>query len=334
MELYLETFGISQLVKDVVATIRPLVDKNANILIVNCPEDIGTIHADLTKVRQSLFNLLSNASKFSEGGTIELTVSRHLKNDQNWINFQVTDTGIGMTPEQMGKLFQAFTQADASTTRKYGGTGLGLAITKKFCQMMGGDINVESELGKGSTFTIQLPTQVRKLKVEQSAKNSAGANAESPPPPKNTILVIDDDAIVHDLMQHFLSKEGFEVKTAISGQEGLRLAKELHPDAITLDVTMPGIDGWTVLGALKADPELANIPVVMVTMVGEQNLGYALGASDYLLKPIERDRLRTVLQKYHSDQNATKISSDRQVLLKEVHDFLSEAISRQRNSRQ
>jgi CheY-like chemotaxis protein len=305
MELYLESFDTNTLIEDVVATITPLVEKNRNTLKVNLLANLGTMHSDLTKLRQSLFNLLSNASKFTENGTITLTVISYTQEGKDWISFQVSDTGIGMTPQQIAKLFQAFTQADASTTRKYGGTGLGLAITKKFCQMMGGDINVESELNKGSTFTIQLPIYVEKsIKVEPSEKYDEQSHCSG----KNkTILVIDDDPTIHDLIKRFLSKQGFEVQTASSGQEGIRLAKEIEPEAITLDVMMPGMDGWTVLAALKADPQVAHIPVIMMTIVDNQNLGYALGATDYLLKPINRQQLVAVLDKYQSDQLSNSI---------------------------
>ena len=166
MELYLETFEVSGLIQDVVSTVQPLVEKNANILEVHRADDLGTMHADLTKVRQGLFNLLSNASKFTEGGTITLDVVRETVDGADWVTFSVSDTGIGMRPEQMGKLFQAFSQADASTTRRYGGTGLGLVITRRFCQMMGGDITVESELGVGTTFTVRLPAEVVEHKAE------------------------------------------------------------------------------------------------------------------------------------------------------------------------
>lgn len=305
MELYLENFEIATLVNDVVATINPLVAKNSNNLTINCAENLGIMHADLTKVRQSLFNLLSNASKFTENGTITLTVSRQNIDEKDWIQFQVSDTGIGMTPEQMGRLFQAFTQADASTTRKYGGTGLGLAITKKFCQMMGGDIMVESISGKGSTFTVQLPLKVQKLTKVETPEHPQG---DSPANNKqNTILVIDDDPTIHDLMKRFLTKQGFQVRTANSGLEGLRLARELQPEAITLDVMMPGMDGWAVLAALKADPETAHIPAIVMTIVDDQNLGYALGAADYILKPINRNQLMSVLQKYGSSQSSNSI---------------------------
>ena len=157
MDLYYETFEVAPMIQDVVATITPLVKKNANALEVHCADDLGPMRADLTKVRQTLFNLLSNASKFTEHGTITLAVTRETGAGGGWVTFRVRDSGIGMTPEQMEKLFQEFSQADASTTRKYGGTGLGLAISRKFCQLMGGDITVASALGQGSTFTITLP---------------------------------------------------------------------------------------------------------------------------------------------------------------------------------
>jgi PAS domain S-box-containing protein len=328
MELYLETFDIADITEDVVTTIQPLVEKNSNILNVQYANDIGSMQADLTKVRQSLFNLLSNACKFTKQGTITLTVSRRggiedtgtrgrgdtekflelstsSLNTQDWITFRVTDSGIGMTNEQMSKLFEAFTQADASTTRQYGGTGLGLAITKKLCQMMGGDVTVESEVGKGSTFTIQLPAKVSDPKTQPT--QLLPLKSELLQVGAKTILVIDDDPTVHDLMQRFLTKEGFQVASALNGEEGLALARKLQPDAITLDVMMPSMDGWAVLSGLKVDPELANIPVIMLTIVDNKNMGYALGASDYLTKPIDRDRLSAILKKHKCDRSSFPI---------------------------
>lgn len=306
MDLYLETFDTAELIEDIIATVQPLVTKNGNTLKTHFPQDAGSMYADITKIRQNLLNLLSNANKFTDRGTLTLTVTRYENKGEGWIRFQVSDNGIGMTFEQQSKLFQPFTQADPSTTRKYGGTGLGLAIAKKTCEMMGGDITVKSQPGQGSTFTIELPIQVKQPETEEPLQVSADS-ALPLSPEASTVLVIDDDPTVHDLMQRFLKKEGFYVKSATSGQEGIRLAKQLSPAAITLDVMMPGMDGWSVLQALKADPSLANIPVVMLSMAGDRSLGYALGADDYLVKPIDRKRMMMVLRKYQSDPSAGSI---------------------------
>ncbi|MCC0177361.1 response regulator [Waterburya agarophytonicola K14] len=311
MELYLENFKIKSLIDETVSTIRPLIEKNQNTLETNLAESLDVMHADLTKVRQSLFNLLSNASKFTKKGKISLDVSLRIIKTQQFIVFKVKDTGIGMNQAQMNKLFQAFTQADASTTRKYGGTGLGLAITKKFCQMMGGDIKVESEIGIGSTFIIYLPVRVvdsSKSKPNNSSDTlTSKMGEEEQLNKKNTILVIDDDPTIHDLLKRFLSKKGFNVKTAKSGTEGIELAKKLKPEAITLDVMMPGMDGWSVLTSLKAHHQTADIPVIMMTMVDDQNLGYALGATEYLLKPIDSKKLETILDKFKPAFNTNSI---------------------------
>jgi CheY-like chemotaxis protein len=256
------------------------------------------MRADLTKVRQSLVNLLSNACKFTTQGTITLAVTRETADGAAWVTFRVSDTGTGMTPEQMGKLFQAFSQAEASTTRQYGGTGLGLAITRHFCRMMGGDITVGSAMGQGSTFTIRLPAEVVDPKAA-AAPRAEATTASAVPAGAPTVLVIDDDPTVHDLMQRFLRKEGWRIQAAISGEEGLRLAKTLRPAVITLDVMMPGMDGWAVLTALKTDPDVADIPVIMLTIVDDKIMGYALGVADYLTKPVDWERLAALWQKYH-----------------------------------
>jgi GAF domain-containing protein/DNA-binding response OmpR family regulator len=310
MELYLESFDVAALVRDIAAVIQPLAAKNANRLEVGCPDEVGTMRADLTKVRQALFNLLSNACKFTDRGTISLVVAREATDGQDWMVFSVTDTGIGMTPEQLTRLFEAFSQADAATTRKYGGTGLGLALSRRLCRMMGGDVTVESESERGSTFTIRLPARVAEAAEEPVAPAPL---ADHGPPGVGTVLVIDDEPAVRDLMQRFLSKEGFRVVAAASGEEGLRWARELRPDAITLDVMMPGMDGWAVLSALKADPEVAEIPVIMLTIVDDRNLGYALGASDYLTKPIDRERLVTVLKQHRRDRPVLVVDDDAEV---------------------
>jgi signal transduction histidine kinase/DNA-binding response OmpR family regulator len=306
MDLFLETFDVPSMIREAVTTIQPLVEKNRNTLTVHCADELGTIRADLTKVRQALFNLLSNACKFTQQGTITLEVAREAVDGVAWIRFRVTDTGIGMTPEQMGRLFQAFAQADVSTTRQYGGTGLGLAITRHFCQMMGGDITVESVTGRGATFTIRLPAEVVDPKAAallRAEPTQADVLLEGTP----TVLVIDDDPTVHDLMQRFLRREGLRMATAATGEEGLRLARELRPVAITLDVMMPGMDGWAVLTALKADPNVADIPVIMLTIVDDKTMGYALGAAEYLTKPINWDRLVALLRKYDCAQPPCRV---------------------------
>jgi CheY-like chemotaxis protein len=204
-----------------------------------------------------------------------------------------------MTPEQMEKLFAAFTQADASMTRRFGGTGLGLVISRQFCRMMGGDITVASELGRGATFTAVLPAVVVDKKQEPGPEQESGEQTyPEPPPGASVVLVIDDDTRVHDMLRRSLAKEGFRVEVASGGEEGLRMVRHLRPDAITLDVIMPGMDGWAVLAALKENPQTADIPVVMLTIVDNQNMGYSLGAAEYLTKPIDRDRLTALLKKY------------------------------------
>ena len=323
MTLFLETFDVAQLVRDVAATVQPLITKNGNRLEVVCPDDVGRMHADLTKLRQTLFNLLSNASKFTEKGTITLRVGKAegrvpnaetdaragdagaslLPSASCVLHFEVRDTGIGMTPAQLAKLFQVFTQADASTSRKYGGTGLGLAISRKFCQMMGGDITVTSTPGQGSVFTATLPSEVRDEKPP-----AAAAPPPAPAGPADAarplVLVVDDDPDVRDLMTRALHKDGFRVETAADGKTGLEMARALKPAVITLDVMMPGMDGWAFLQAMKSEPALAPIPVVLSTMVADQNLGFALGAADYFTKPIDWKRLSAVLRKYRPDQTA------------------------------
>jgi signal transduction histidine kinase/DNA-binding response OmpR family regulator len=300
MELYLESFDLAGLIRDVESTIQPLVEKNANVLEVSYPPELGQMHADVTRVRQVLFNLLSNASKFTERGTIGLSVEAETALGMELLVFKVRDTGIGLTPEQLGRLFQAFTQADASTSRKYGGTGLGLVISRRFCQMMGGDVTVTSEVGQGSVFTVRLPRVVGDSKPVLAPEIAAPREvvALDSNLARAKVLVIDDDQTARDLMSRGLAKEGFQVFMAASGEEGIRMAKEMRPDVITLDVLMPGMDGWAVLRSIKSDAEVADIPVIMVTMVDDKDMGHALGAADFLSKPIDRERLVSMLGRY------------------------------------
>jgi PAS domain S-box-containing protein len=307
MEMFLETFDVARMIDEVASTIRLMVKENANTLHIECAPDLGAMHADQIKVRQGLFNLLSNAAKFTHDGNITLNAGREIMDGSEWIVFRVADTGIGLSPEQIVKLFQDFTQADPSTTRKFGGTGLGLALTRRFCQIMGGDVTVHSLPGKGSVFTIKLPAVVSEVKPEAAAE-IAGAQVVGASPDgdgterfastESCVLVIDDDPVQRDLLDRFLSKEGFCVRAAAGGDAGLRLARQLRPVAITLDVMMPDMDGWSVLAALKADAALCDIPVIMLTMVDDPERGFTLGAADYATKPVDCARLSHILKKY------------------------------------
>ena len=297
MDIFLEDFPLATMLDDVERTIRPLIGEKANELVVTRGE-LGTMHGDLTKVRQTLFNVLSNAAKFTERGTIHLEAETKHENDRRWVVFRVTDSGIGMNAEQRGRLFEPFVQADASTTRKFGGTGLGLAISRRFCHMMGGDIQAASEPGQGSTFTITLPLEVVPPKSDSAAALPPLSEGPEDGAVQPLVLVVDDDHDTRDLMDRYLTKEGFRVVTARDGEEGMRLARELRPVAMTLDVMMPTTDGWSVLTRMKDDPELHEIPVIMLTMVSDRGLAYRLGASEFMTKPIDRARLAAVMARF------------------------------------
>jgi len=302
LELYLETFDIYKAIMDIVGTTDPLIKKNNNILKINCSEESGSMHADLTRVRQCMLNLISNAAKFTENGVITLDVSREGAEEGGWVILSVSDTGIGMTEEQLGRLFEAFSQAESTTAKKYGGTGLGLAISRRFCRMMGGDVTVTSAPGEGSTFTMRIPAKVvdlrAKPKVEIAQPEIRHGDAESS---VATVLIVDDDPVARDLLQRYLQKNGFRAVCASNGKEALRLAGEVHPHVITLDVFMPEMDGWAVLSALKANEATSSIPVVMITMEDNKELGFALGIADYLTKPVDREQLLKLLQKFRLD---------------------------------
>jgi len=300
MDLYLETFDLEQMLDEAVVTLKPLAEKNGNELKTDFVSP-GRVRLDLTKLRQAVFNLLSNAAKFTRDGRITLGARREARDDGEWIVISVEDTGIGIAPEKLEKVFEEFSQADDSTTRNYGGTGLGLAISRRFCRMMGGDIRVESEFGKGTTFSIELPARVDAL---QAARKAAGTeeSASSTRVPKEMtgrpILVVDDDPNSRDMLSKTLSAEGFSVVTASDGEEALEKARQLRPALITLDVLMPGLDGWSVLEKLKSDPELDSIPVVMVSIAGNRDLGCMLGAVDCLTKPVDREKLRRLAHRH------------------------------------
>jgi PAS domain S-box-containing protein len=324
MELFLETFNFSEVVEEVAATAKTLVEKNNNEFVIEIGKGLGEVHSDLTKTRQMLLNIVSNAAKFTSDGTVTLLGEKFQKGNVEWIRMAVRDTGIGIPEDKIEKIFQEFSQADESTTKNFGGTGLGLALTRRLAEILGGVIRVESVVGQGSSFIIELPLNVAKhhqgLELEASfddadrtetevqLKNELAAiDRENP-----LILVVDDEFTARDLLQRTLEQEGYQVRTAQNGTEGLSLAAELIPDLITLDVIMPGMDGWTVLRKLKEDERLKDIPVLMVSIVGELGLSYELGAVAALQKPVDRNKLRAIIRKHvkSGSKNALIIEDD------------------------
>jgi signal transduction histidine kinase/CheY-like chemotaxis protein len=304
MEIVAEDFEVERLVADIAATVQPLVGRRHNTLEICDLSSAGSMRSDATKLRQILLNLLSNAAKFTENGTIRLQIQRTVEDGVPWVEFAVTDEGVGMTPVQLASVFDAFSQADKTTQRDYGGTGLGLAISRRFCQLLGGTVTATSEPDVGSEFCVRLPASVPEVSENAEAParaTPAGASEVAEGKPGGpTVLVIDDDPEARDLLLRHLSKDGCRVVTTASAREGLDLARELHPDLITLDVQMPDMDGWQALSELKADPQLGRIPVILVTILEDRNLGYALGAAEYVTKPVSRERIREILRRYGS----------------------------------
>jgi adenylate cyclase len=298
LELHPESVDLVPLIDEVIGTARQLAEQNKNRLVVECQESLGPLTVDPMRLRQILLNLLSNACKFTKEGEVALR-ARKVADGRSWIEFAVSDTGIGMTAEQQQKLFEEFSQADALTARRFGGTGLGLAITRKLARLMGGDVTVASEPGKGSIFTICLPggTDIPARTFTEGGRRPDG----------DCVLVIDDDATARELLTDQLRAEGFSVVTASGGLEGLKLAKEVHPSVITLDVIMPDLDGWSVLAALRQDSELSEIPVIMVTIVDQKRRGVALGAAGYLTKPIDREQLHRLVERFRAPAQPTRV---------------------------
>ncbi len=293
MEVFNEEINVAGLTEDVGSLVEPLAAHNRNRLLINCLADVGTIVSDRTKLKQSLLNLLSNACKFTEQGSVSLTVERDGGDAEARVRFTVADTGIGMTEAQLSRIFEAFSQADSSTTRRFGGTGLGLAITRSFARMLGGDVTVYSKPGEGSRFVLQLPvgpvaTQpaAAPLEAQPMDTHAAGGSDDA-----ITVLIVDDDPHARHIIGNHLARDGYRLLFADSGEQGLALARTEHPDVITLDIMMPHMDGWSVLTALKEAPDLAGIPVVLVSMVENRSLGFALGAAAVVPKPIDRDLL-------------------------------------------
>jgi len=291
MEVYLEPVSLPRLLDELKSLAVPLAAAKSNVLTFEAPDDAPILRTDYTKLKQSLLNLISNACKFTQAG--EVKVKLLLEDDV--VRFAVSDTGIGMTQEQLSRLFQAFTQADASTTRQYGGTGLGLAITRQLCALLGGDVTVTSAPGEGSTFTIVLPRTVEESAPAARVGRSAASDVSADAP---VVLLVDDDPQIHDLIGTMLEREGYRVEHASGGEQALDHARRSRPAVILLDVMMPNVDGWTVLGRLKADADLADIPVVIVSLLDERPLGLSLGAAEFVNKPVDRKRLIATVRTY------------------------------------
>jgi signal transduction histidine kinase/DNA-binding response OmpR family regulator/HAMP domain-containing protein len=306
IDILLEDVEIVPLLEEVRAIIDPLAEKNGNAVKYCLADNLGSMRTDRTKLKQSLLNILSNANKFTQNGRVTLAAER-IQNGRTATRFAISDTGIGMSEEQLGRLFQAFSQAETTTSQKYGGTGLGLVITRNFCQLLGGDVTVVSKPGEGSTFTITLPDRpatqphFRSIDAPQIAGEVENAT---------TVLIVDDDPAARDLLTANLKGAGYRLVQAASGTEALNLARTVRPDAITLDVLMPKPDGWDVLKALKADAQLRDIPVIMVTVLSERGIGLSLGAVEVLTKPVDRAQLSALMHSLLRREGAVLLVED------------------------
>jgi len=303
VEVQASTFALESLVDLCLETVQPLV-KNDRLRLVKAIEPgLPVLSTDHEKLRQILINLLSNAVKFTEEGTV--TVSARCVDGT--LALAVSDTGIGIPEDALERIFVQFQQVDNSTTRRYGGTGLGLSITRHLARLLKGDVTVESKVGVGSTFTVTLPTCYGTTAAESPAPSLTSAPAQESkeqPGPGPTVLVIDDDPNVISLLQEDLAEEGYRVIGATDGVEGLEKAREIQPFAITLDIMMAPKDGWQVLHELKTDAATREIPVVIMSIVDNKELGYRLGASDYLVKPFDRESILGTLSRMSPSRQA------------------------------
>lgn len=292
MELSLETVDLSGVLDSVRATVEPLIRQHGNTLLMT-DQVSGAITTDVTRLRQVLLNLLSNAAKFTDHGTIRVTANREAMDGADWLLLEVSDTGIGMTPEQQARVFEPFSQADASTSRKYGGTGLGLTLSRRFVDMLGGIMEMTSEPGRGTSFVLRLPANGPVAINERDQLSDASQDATGP-----RVLLIDDDEAGSEVIRRTLASRGFRVSLATNAKRGLQQAQTQQPDLILLDILMPDVDGWSVLAQLKADAALSAIPVIMISIAPDRTLGFALGASDYLVKPVDRQELLQTLRRH------------------------------------
>ncbi|MBT6716135.1 MAG: response regulator [Nitrospina sp.] len=344
MEVHSESFSPKQLVEEVLTTIRPLAQKKKNkieAILLNAPDNM---FSDSTRIRQILLNLLGNSCKFTEKGKVTLSVTGKVVEHEKWIHFTIADSGIGIDPDRIPELFEEFTQADNSATRKFGGTGLGLTISKRLAQLLGGDIQATSEPGKGSSFTLFLPQDSSHIK---SFEKQAGLGwsewagkylgEEGLAKKRNylergdsslvefeadQVLVIDDDTVVSNIIRKFLEKEGYQIEIAQEGNEGFKLAEKIIPQIIILDVTIKGLSGWELLRRLQEHPKLKEVPVVVLTNADEEQRAKKEGAAEFLSKPLDWDYFVSVLKKYK------KTSREFSIMVVEDDAINREALSR------
>ena len=318
MELYLTSFEIEGMVDTIKDVTGPLAATNDNGFKVNLEDALGSMTQDETKIRQCLTNFLSNGFKFTSNGTVTLDVDTFFEEDVEMIRFSVSDTGEGMSEEGLSKVFREYEQAERSTSAKHGGTGLGLPITKKLAEMMGGDVIVTSELGVGSVFTLYVPRECPQDYDELEQGNTIDKLTEE----EKIVVLIDDDVAMHDLIRRTLSKIGLKLVGAVDSEKGMQIVREMKPKLLLLDVLMPGRDGWSILKECKSDPELKDMPVVMVSQLSQDVLSQSLGADDYLTKPINRDLFLETVSKHISstDHDGTVLIIDDDA---DVRDLLS-----------
>ena len=312
MELFVTSFEVENMIQTIKDVSEPLAAKNVNGFVINLDGAMGSMSQDETKLRQCITNFLSNGFKFTKNGTVTLDVKSRMIDDVEFIDFAVIDTGAGMSPEGVAKVFEEYTQAERSTSANYGGTGLGLPISKKFAEMMGGDVVVTSEEGVGSTFTMSVPRE-----CPEYSEDEVDANVINLDDQDNLVVLVDDDVAMHDLIKRTISKLNLTLLGATNSEKGMELIREVKPKLILLDVLMPGRDGWSLLKECKTDKDLKSIPVIMISQLNQSNLASSLGANDYLTKPIDRthfiNTVKRVLGNETQDHKVLVIDDDKDV---------------------
>jgi signal transduction histidine kinase/ActR/RegA family two-component response regulator len=304
MELFPERFDLGRLIDDVRAACQEDIEAHANRLVIECPDRRAVLETDMAKLRHAVINIVNNAAKFTRGGTVTISA----RTIGGVTEIAVHDTGIGIRQENLADLFQNFGESKGATASKYGGTGLGLALSQKLCRLMGGDIAVQSELGKGSCFTIRVPMTLRAVleQVSDESLEAADGLGEA-----NTILIIDSDPVVTDTLRQILAKAGYEPITAATASGGLLSARSARPSAILLGSLMPEADGWLVLQGLKSNDMLRACPVILLTAQQDAAKGRAFGASGHLIKPVDRDQLLRALKSVRSGPDDQALGSSR-----------------------